>query len=274
MAAASAECERINAVQKNAFALVLAVGSRAIYLRDKLLGRIPRHTLPPEGLTLNRFRIVSGSNELDAVFAAPANERAQAAVLICHGIGEVVGQWLPVQQLLAERGVASLVFDYSGYGHSTGWSTPAQLEQDAITAYTSLSGLVAGPVSLLGFSLGTGVVPAILDRVPARRIVLCASYTSFRAAARRLGMVAPLSGFVPPIWDAELPLRSNVRPVLLVHSTRDRLFPLSMAKELASWCGESGQLRIVNGLRHNEPFYKATAEYWHPIADFLAGGEH
>ncbi len=263
------ETARIHATQRNAFAFALAVGSRAIFLRDKLLGRIPRGLLPPEQLALTPLRIGSGSNELDALFATPASEQVRATVLICHGIGEVVRQWLPVQKLLAERGVASLVFDYSGYGRSTGWPTPEQLELDAITAFARLAELVDGPISLLGFSLGTGVVPAILSRVDAHRIVLCASFTSFRAAARRLGMVSPFSGLVPPVWNSQLPLQSNSRPVLLVHSTLDGLFPLSMARDLAGWCGESGELRIVEGLRHNEPFYKAPADYWHPIADFL-----
>ena len=54
-----------------------------------------------------------------------------------------------------------------------------------------------------------------------------------------------------------------------MHSTRDRLFPVAMAKELASWCGERAQLRIVKDLRHNEPFYRPAADYWGPIADFL-----
>ena len=259
----------INALQRVLFAASLVVGSRAIYLRDRLLGRM--RLAPAPELALTPLTIASGRNQLDAVFAAPAQQPTRGTVLICHGIGEVVQQWLPVQQRLAERGVASLVFDYSGYGRSTGWPMPAQLEQDAIAAFEQLRTLTPGPISLLGFSLGTGIVPAILDRVRAERIVLCASFTSFRAAARRVGFVPPLSALVPHVWNAEQPLRAGAQKVLLVHSTHDRLFPIAMAKQLADWCGERAELRIVEGLRHNEPFYNATAEYWHPIAEFIAG---
>jgi alpha-beta hydrolase superfamily lysophospholipase len=221
------------------------------------------------GLTLTPLAIPSGRNVLDAVFAAPAAEPPRATVLICHGIGEIVLQWLPIQRLLAARGVASLVFDYSGYGRSTGWPTPAQIENDAVAAFGRLQELASGPVSLLGFSLGTGVVPAILHRVRAHRLVLCAAFTSFRAAARGVGFRGFLSPLVPPIWASERALREGGHRVLLVHSTRDRLFHVAMAEELAACCGERALLRIVEGLRHNEPFYKPTTDYWDPISDFL-----
>jgi alpha-beta hydrolase superfamily lysophospholipase len=261
---------RATALQRTLFATSLAVASRIIHLRDLLRGRIPRRVVPPPGLELTPLSIRSGSNLLDAVYAAPLSQPARATVLICHGIGEIAVQWLPVQHLLAARGVASLVFDYSGYGRSTGWPTPEQCEQDAVAAFRRLGELRPGPLSLLGFSLGTGIVPAILDRVDAHRLVICEGFTSFRAAARRVGFLPPLSALVPPVWASENALRACSLPVLLVHSTRDRLFPVTMAETLAGWCGPRAQLQIVEGLRHNEPFYNPTPDYWYPIADFLA----
>jgi alpha-beta hydrolase superfamily lysophospholipase len=266
--------ESITSTQRVSFTFALTVCSRAIYLRDWLHGRI-RMPKPQPGVELTPLSIASGNNRLQALFAAPAgsSEKGRAAVLICHGIGEVVEQWAPIQQLLAAQGVSSLVFDYSGYGRSTGWPAAAQLEQDAIAAYTRLRELTSLPISLLGFSLGTGAVAAILDRVPAHRLVLCAGFTSFRAAARRVGIPPFLTTFVPPIWNAEAPLRAATQPVLVVHSTRDRLFPIAMGKTLAAWCGPRARLRIVEGLRHTEPFSKPTADYWNPIAHFLTADE-
>ncbi len=264
--------EPVTSTQRVAFTLALAASSRAIYLRDWMLGRI-RQPKRQVGVELTPLSIESGRNRLQAAFVAPANGPAKAAVLICHGIGEVVQQWVPIQQMLAARGVASLVFDYSGYGRSTGWPTPAQLEQDAIAAHGQLSARTPGPISLLGFSLGTGVVPAILDRVAAHRLVLCAGFTSFRAAARCVGVPLSLARFVPPVWNAQSALQAATQPVFIVHSTHDRLFPVSMGETLASWCGARARLRIVEGLRHNEPFYKPTIDYWEPIAEFLAADE-
>ena len=57
---------------------------------------------------------------------------------------------------------------------------------------------------------------------------------------------------------------------MFVHSTGDRLFPAAVADQAAACCGPRARLHIVEGLRHNEPFYKPTAAYWDPIAEFLA----
>jgi len=270
LAVAPAAAEPVTRTQRVAFTVALAIGSRAIHLRDRVLGRIPRLPASLPGLALTPLVISSGRNQLDAVYAAPDNQPLRAAVLICHGIGEVVAQWVPIQQLLAARGVASLVFDYSGYGRSTGHPSSAQLEQDAVAAFHGLRQFTAGPISLLGFSLGSGIVPVLLDRIPAHRLVLCASFTSFRAAARSVGIPPFLSAFVPPIWDSAQPLHAASQPVLFVHSTGDRLFPLAMARELAACSAPRARLQIVEGLRHNQPFYTPTAAYWDPIADFLA----
>lgn len=252
------------------FTGTLLCASRFIHLRDRLFGRVP--TLPPEApnLSVSHHSIPSGDSLLDAVYVEPRLHSARASVLICHGIGEVVPQWFPIQQILAEAGVSSLVFDYSGYGRSTGHIDWSQLEQDAISAFHRLERLApSGPVSLLGFSLGTGIIPAIVSQVKADRLVLCAGFTSFRAAARAVGVPAFLSPLVPPIWNAQESLPHCKLPVLVVHSTGDGLFPVQMARDVVSWCGGNAELFLVPGLGHNEPFYKPQLPYWSRICSFL-----
>jgi Serine aminopeptidase, S33 len=104
-----------------AFTAAVTVISRSLILRNKLLRRAAKNlaVLDPR-FAVSRHIITSGNETLDAVFVEPEAERARAALLICHGIGETVADWFTVQTFLAEHGVASLVFDYAGYGKSTG----------------------------------------------------------------------------------------------------------------------------------------------------------
>lgn len=142
------------------FTAALTCSSRVIQIRDRLLGRVPRSRPECTGISVARHIIPSGKNQLDAVFVEPAVAPPQAAVLICHGIGEIVSQWCPIQRIFAENNIASLVFDYSGYGHSTGFVDWTQCEQDAVSAFELLRRLAPDvPVSVLGFSLGTGSPP-------------------------------------------------------------------------------------------------------------------
>ncbi|MGC1463953.1 MAG: alpha/beta fold hydrolase [Terracidiphilus sp.] len=253
------------------FTVTLLCASRLIRLRDWFLRRSSAPPADSPGVTASRHAIRSGNSMLDSIYVEPVALPPRASVLICHGIGEVASWWFPIQCILAEAGVASLVFDYSGYGHSTGRIDWSQFEQDAISAFELLERLAPpGPVSLLGFSLGAGIVPAIASRVNADRLVLCAGFTSFRAAARAIGLPAFVSPLVPPIWNAEESLPNCNLPVLVVHSTADWLFPVQMARDLVSWCGGNAQLLLLPGLGHNEPFYKPTLSYWGPISSFLA----
>ncbi len=254
------------------FTIAITCISRSLVLRDRLLGRIgPDRSGDTCDALVSRHAIPSGKNVLDAFFARPAAVPAQSVVLICHGIGETVDHWLPVQRLLAANGAASMVFDYSGYGRSTGSINVSQCEQDAIAAFQLLRDLMPGAsISLLGFSLGSGVAAAIIGRVAVERLVLCAAFTSFRDAACSLGIPRRFAFAVPHVWRAEEALRDCAIPVLIVHGDRDRLFPVQMASELNGFCGRNAELVVVPELSHNEPFYRPHLSYWGLILSRLA----
>jgi len=245
--------------------------SRMLILRDRLLGRIRRGSIHDSpGAEVSRHSIPSGDNVLDAVLVKPADGAPKTVVLICHGIGEVVERWFPVQQLLAANGAASLVFDYSGYGRSTGAVSVSQCELDAISAFEELERLMPGyPVSIVGFSLGSGIAAAIVNKVKAHRLVLCAAFTSLRAAACSGGLPKSLAFTMPHVWRTEESLIDCNVPVLIVHGEKDRLFPVWMASELAARCHENCELVMVPKLAHNEPFFRPTLEYWSLILSRL-----
>jgi alpha-beta hydrolase superfamily lysophospholipase len=261
------------------FSLVLAGASRFLILRDRALGwtkrgRVPtgvherasRHAIPGAA----HHPIGGAAHILDAVFVEPAKVPARAAVLLCHGIGETVEQWFGVQQLLAAHGVASLVFDYSGYGKSAGRLHWEQFELDAVAAFAALKDLAPSlPISVLGFSLGSGVAAAAIHRVPAHRLILCEAFTSFRHAAVSIGIPRPLARYVPPIWNAQPPLAECKLPVLIVHGEKDRLFPIAMARELAGWCEPRAEVVVVPRTAHNQPFRKPHISYWGPIIEWI-----
>lgn len=258
-------------IRKYVFTASLTVISRFTQVRDLLAGRIGPVARDRRARKLwfgpsaeseeARCTIRSDTNTLDAYFVKPAASPVQAVVLICHGIGETVEHWLPVQRLFAANGVATLVFDYSGYGRSTGWPGGPQCERDAIAAFEHLQGLMPGhPIMLLGFSLGSGIAAAIVPRVNADRLILCAAFTSFRAAAQSIGFPKFLAMTLPDLWQAGENLRDYRAPVLIVHGERDELFPVKMAQELASYC--ESELIVVPDTTHNQPFYAPDIAYW------------
>ncbi|MBS1805032.1 MAG: alpha/beta fold hydrolase [Acidobacteria bacterium] len=256
--------------QRIAFTTSLLIASRVVQLRDRLLGRVPHSRPDCPNLRATQHTIRSGKNLLDAAYVEPANTPPRTALLICHGIGEIVPQWFPIQRIFADAGIASLVFDYSGYGRSTGHPDFLQFEQDAISAFQILQQLAPGlSVNLLGFSLGTGIAPAILNRVAADRLILCAGYTSFRDAARAAWIPPFLNPLVPPIWSAREALCNCKLPTLIVQGDHDRLFQAHMAQELHACTNNRADLLTLPARSHNSPFYNPQPEYWRPIINWL-----
>src|SRR6267154_2310330 len=160
--------------------LLLNVTSRMLLRSDRMNG-IMEQMLNAFTFAKERLVIASGSRRLSAVYVSAGEETP--AVLICHGIGELVEYWGKVQGLLKGMGVSSLVFNYSGYGTSSGILTTAHCEADAIAACRELASRGHRSIVLLGFSLGTGVGGAVASCVGIDGLILCQGFSTLREAA-------------------------------------------------------------------------------------------
>ena len=113
------------------------------------------------GLEYEEINVRSGNRRLQAwyVRAAPSND-AQKAILVYHGVEELISDWIPAMRFLWENGISSMVFDYSGFGSSDGRASLANLRQDAQAAYRTFMSKTGKDAHKygLGYSLGTGVL--------------------------------------------------------------------------------------------------------------------
>ncbi len=245
---------------------LLMVTSRMLLRSDRLNGTM-EHMLRAFSFAKERLVILSGGRRLSAVYVSAGDETP--AVLICHGIGELVEYWGGVQGLLNGLGVSSLVFNYSGYGASTGTLSTAHCEQDAMAAYRELAARGHTSIVLLGFSLGSGVACAVASRIEVDGLVLCEGFSTLRDAGTAMGFPRWVTRIVPNVWDTVDRVCQLEMPVLVVHSDVDGLFPMSMAERISEACGPRGKLIVVQGLTHNTPVFAPTEEYWQPIAEWV-----
>jgi hypothetical protein len=253
-------------VRERILSAVLTAVSRLSLRRDRLNGRM-KQILGAFSLAQERLVISSGGRTLSAVYVSAGHEAP--VVLICHGIGEWVEYWGAVQSLLKDLGISSLVFNYSGYGTSSGTISTAHCEEDAVAAYQELVDKGHRSIVLLGFSLGTGVVCAVAPRVDAAGVILCEGFSTLREAGIAMGFPHWLARSVPDAWNTVHCVGGLETPVLVVHSEDDGLFPLSMAKRVFEACGSHGELVVMHGFSHDAPIYSPTEEYWEPIAAWV-----
>ena len=245
---------------------LLMVTSRLLLRSDRLNGTM-EHMLRAFSFAKERLVIPSGDRKLSAVYVSAGEDTP--AVLICHGIGELVEYWGGVQGLLKGLGVSSLVFNYSGYGASSGTLSTAHCEEDATAAYRELAGRGHQSIVLLGFSLGTGVGCAVASRIDVNGLVLCEGFSTLREAGAAMGFPRWVTRVVPDAWDTVHRVCNLEMLVLVVHSDVDGLFPLSMAKRVTEACGPRGKLIVIHGVSHNTPIFAPTEDYWKPIVEWI-----
>jgi fermentation-respiration switch protein FrsA (DUF1100 family) len=220
--------------------------------------------------------IDSGDRRLAGWYVEPVGS-CTAASLMFQGIGDRMEYWRRAQHWLAEARVATLVFHYSGYPGSGGRTTPESLDQDARSTYAWLRRQCASgtPVFLLGFSLGSGLAAQVAGSLypPPSGLILSQAFTSLREAAARI--VRPASGLarlLPDIWVTRESVATLTVPLLVIHSTGDALFPVSMAEQLfasAKSGGAPAELSVFEGYAHNAPHFAVPEDYWKAIRDFI-----
>jgi uncharacterized protein len=251
-------------VSDGVVSLMLWAAGRTLLLRDRLSGRMAERlkAFPFED---ERFTLSSGGRSLSAVYVSAG--QGAPVFLICHGIGERVEYWGDVQRLLKQMGISSMVFNYTGFGESSGMVRTGYCEEDAVTAFNELISRGARSIFLLGFSLGSGVASAIAARLDADGLILCEGFSSLRDAAGAAGLPRSLTFFAEHVWPTTKLVSELDLPVLVVHSDADGLFPVSMAERVTKAC-KRGESVILKGFGHNAPIFAAAESYWRPIADW------
>lgn len=168
--------------------------------------------------------------------------------MLFSGSGGVSTDWTPFIEDFPDRRVAFFVFDMPGYGANPGHPTPERIADAAVAAFDALAEResttrerLANRSGTLGVSLGGATSLLFASRVPVRRVVLVATFTSmFDMARRRAGWL--LANMLTQRFDnrariRELAARSPAPRVAILHGTRDELIPESMSIELSTMAG-------------------------------------
>jgi uncharacterized protein len=196
-----------------------------------------------------------------------------AHVLFAHGNGGNVGDRVMHAALLCAAGLDVLLFDYRGYGRSSGRPSEAGTYRDAHAARSALlgrAGVRPDRVVYLGESLGGAVALALALEHPPAGLVLMSTFTSVRDMARRHYPFLPRA-LVPDAYPSLRGVRALRAPLLVIHGDRDEIVPLFHAEALFEAAPVPKRLHVVEGVGHNDLVSRAGDEWAAAIARFTAG---
>jgi uncharacterized protein len=195
--------------------------------------------------------------------------RRQRVFHVSHGNGGNISHRLGLARLLLETGAGVLLYDYRGYGKSSGRPGEEETYRDAQAAYQWLlqRGFDPGGVIVYGESLGGAVAADLALREPLGGLILQSTFTSIPDIGAELFPFLPVRWLATIRYETEQKLPRIHVPVLILHSRHDRLIRFKHAEKNFAAANEPKLFREISG-DHNEALL-APEKWQSAIEEFL-----
>lgn len=227
--------------------LVLLIQRAVMYPGQWMDAARPDRTAPAG---VEQIWLTTSGGPVESWLIAPADRPPRAAVIFAHGNGEMIDNWKPEMDVLAEAGVLSLIVEYPGYGFSAGRPSRSTISEAFAAAYDSLAlRSESGGVPIVGWgrSLGGGAIVDLSAHRPFDALILQSTFSS----AARMARAGGVPGFLlRDRFDNESGLTRFTGPVLLMHGPTDNVIPFEHARRLAGAASDATLEELPCG--HND----------------------
>jgi fermentation-respiration switch protein FrsA (DUF1100 family) len=203
-------------------------------------------------------------------FFAPPDDEAPV-LLFCHGNAGNISHRLDNVRHLLGHGMGVLLFDYRGYGKSTGRPSEEGVYKDGLAAYGHLVRELRVPpdrVVPFGRSLGAAVALEVALNQQVRSVILESAFTSTRGMARRMGVFALVSPFIPSNYNNLAKITRLEAHKLIIHGTEDEIVPFKMGEALYEAAPEPKAFLPLYGAGHNDTYVTGGEAYFRALAGF------
>ena len=196
---------------------------------------------------------------------------AKGTVLFFHGNAGNISHRINYLKMFERLGYNTLLFDYRGYGQSTGTPTESGTYLDAQAAWryvTETQGIAAERIVLFGESLGGSVAAWLAAREKPGLLVMASAFTSVP------DMAAELYPFLPVRWITRFKyntlesLQSVTCPIFIAHSPDDEIIPFEQSQQLLEAAPEPKEFLFLHG-GHNSGFIFMQREWIKSLGEFM-----
>lgn len=239
----------------------LVLNLYALLISDRMLfvPQPPTYTRLPD-----EVRIPVGKDEtLAAVYLN--HPAATHTLLFSHGNAEDLGNVVPFMQQFHQMGYSVLMYDYRGYGTSSGKPSTRKAKADIEAAYHWLikeQGIKPEQIIVQGRSVGGGPSAWLAARYPVGGLILESTFVS----AFRVRTHWPITP-----WDKfnNLKAMKNITcPALVIHARNDRIIPFWHGEALYNAAPEKKMNLWIDDAGHNDYAYVAGSAYFEAIQRF------
>ncbi|MFC1497255.1 alpha/beta hydrolase [Verrucomicrobiota bacterium] len=240
-----------------------------VYYPDKDVGLTPEYL----NLKYEDVRIKTEDGETIAGWFVSAPERDQKSactVLFCHGNAGDIGDRPDSIMTFHKMGLNVLIFDYRGYGDSSGKPTEkgTYLDAKAVWEYLTKEKNIDGKkIVIFGRSLGGAIATWLAEQTEPGALVVESTFTSAPDMAKKMFWFLPrfLCRFK---YDSINRIADVGCPVLIAHSKDDDMIPFKHGQRLFKAAVEPKCFVEMRG-SHNAGGLDADTEYQKIFQDFL-----
>ena len=247
--------------------------AKYVYYPDRQLAATPAAA----GLVFEDIAVTTEDGEtIDGWFVPCTTDGSPAeyTIFFCHGNGGDMGDRIGSLHTFHRLGFNTLIFDYRGYGESTGTPTEDGTYKDALACWDYLvdeRGIRPANIVVFGRSLGGGIASWMAARANPGALVLESAFASAPAMAAVMFPFLPTRLICRFKYDSEAAVAAVQCPVLVAHSRRDRTCPFSQSQRIFAAANEPKLFVEMQG-GHNDGGLDSNPQYQATLKRFL--GDH
>lgn len=197
---------------------------------------------------------------------------ARWTVVVFHGNGGNLSVQEGLMAPFRELDLQALIFDYRGFGLSTGKPTQEGLLRDGEAVVDFVTNELRVPpenVVYFGKSLGSSVAVLLASRRPPARLILESSYGSLASVARHHYSYLPVSLLLRDRYDAASAIGELSCPVLFFHPAEDEITPIHLGRALFERARQPKRFVPIPGAHHNDPPESFPSVHLEALREFL-----
>ena len=226
------------------------------------------------GMPFEEFGLDVDGSTTFGWFIPSGESLGQWTVLFSHGNGGNVASQMDHLGILRELGFNVAVYDYGGYGKSTGTPTEARCYADIRAVWDYLvnqRGIAPSSIVLHGHSMGGGPTAQLATEVEAGAVVIESAFLSIEdmaGAQYPLIPLFPVSRFIRHQFANIDKVAAIDEPILHVHSRDDEAVSYDQGKALFSASTDPNSFLEIQG-DHDTGFVTSGAPYIDGLASFF-----
>lgn len=195
-------------------------------------------------------------------------------LLFFHGNGEIASDYDDLAPMYTQMGINFMVFDYRGYGKSTGTPTVSHMMADCRTLFEKVMKTLRdqgfpGRVIIMGRSLGSASALEIASDFPDRidALIIESGFAYIMPLLSLLGLYRSVPGINEEAGPENSEKIKSIRvPTLVIHAEYDHIIPFSDGKTLYdNSAAEDKILLEIKGADHNTIFYSGLEDYMRAV---------